>query len=230
MVAFSIEYTNGRVPVIIGTGTNHTRESVQFSRDAAKEGAHGLLVVGPYYNKPTQAGLIAHVSEIAEATDCPIIYYNVPGRTASNILPETLLTMAGRIPSVVGVKEASGDIAQITDILAHRPPEFAVYSGDDEMTFPLLALGGDGVISVLSNARPRPMAELTHAGLIGDFATARDLHLKLVDAMRACFYESNPVPIKTVLAHEGKMKAHVRLPLMPLSPHNLERVLDAFNV
>ena len=228
IVALSIEYTAGRVPVIIGTGTNNTRESVQFSREAAEEGANGLLVVGPYYNKPTQDGLIAHVSEIAEATECPIIFYNVPGRTASNILPETMLTMVNRIPSVVGIKEASGDIAQISDILAHRPAGFAVYSGDDEMTLPLLLLGGDGVISVLSNARPGEMSELARAGLASDVETARKMHFRLMDAMRACFFESNPVPVKTVLAHEGKMKAHVRLPLVPLSPENLEAVLDAF--
>lgn len=228
LVALSIEFTAGRVPVIIGTGTNNTEESVRFSREAAEAGANGLLVVGPYYNKPTQAGLIAHVSEIANTTDCPIIFYNVPGRTASNILPETMLTIANRIPSVVGIKEASGDLAQITDLLAHRPADFAVYSGDDEITLPLLLMGGDGVISVISNARPKEMADMTLAGLKGDFAAARDVHFKLVEAMRACFYESNPVPVKTVLAHEGKMKAHVRLPLLPLSPGNLEAVLDAF--
>ena len=230
IVDLAIDHTAGRVPVIIGTGTNNTQESVQFSKEAAAAGANGLLIVGPYYNKPTQAGLIAHVSEIAEATDCPIIFYNVPGRTASNILPETMLAMAGRIPSVVGVKEASGDIAQITDILANRPAHLAVYSGDDEMTLPLLLMGGDGVISVLSNARPALMTQLAVAGLDGKFDQARELHFKLVDAMRACFYESNPVPIKTVLAHEGKMKAHVRLPLLPLSPGNLEDVLDAFRL
>ena len=228
IVALSIEHTAGRVPVIIGTGTNNTAESVQFSREAAEEGANGLLVVGPYYNKPTQGGLIAHVSAIAEATECPIVFYNVPGRTASNINPETMLAMAARIPSVVGIKEASGDLSQITDILAHRPAGFAVYSGDDEMTLPLLLMGGDGVISVISNARPSLMTELTKAGLEADFPTARGLHFRLVDAMRACFIESNPVPVKTVLAHEGKMKAHVRLPLVPLSPENLEAVLDAF--
>lgn len=230
IVALSIEHTAGRVPVIIGTGTNNTAESVQFSKEAAEEGANGLLVVGPYYNKPTQSGLIAHVSEIAEATECPIIFYNVPGRTASNINPETMLAMAGRIPSVAGIKEASGDLAQITDLLAHRPAGFAVYSGDDEMTLPLLLMGGDGLISVLSNARPAMMSELTEAGLKGDFESARTLHFRLVDAMRACFFESNPVPVKTILAHEGKMKAHVRLPLVPLSPENLENVLDAFRV
>ena len=223
-----IEYTAGRVPVIVGTGTNHTRESVQFSREAAGAGAGGLLVVGPYYNKPTQEGLIAHVSEIASATDCPIIFYNVPGRTASNILPNTLLKMATAIPSLVGVKEASGDISQIADILAARPDGFAVYSGDDEITLPLLLLGGDGLISVLSNACPGPMSALTKAGLAGDWDEARTLHFQLLEAMRACFYESNPVPIKTVLAQRKKMKAHVRLPLVPMARDTQEVLFKVF--
>ena len=168
-----IEHTAGRVPVIVGTGTNNTRESVQFSLEAAGAGASGLLVVGPYYNKPTQEGLIAHVSAIASATDCPIIFYNVPGRTASNCLPETLLKMTSIIPTMVGVKEASGDLSQIADIFAGRPDGFAVYSGDDEITLPLLLLGGDGVISVLSNALPAPMSALAQAGLDGAWDEAR---------------------------------------------------------
>ena len=224
IVGLALECTEGRVPVIIGTGTNDTHESVVFSREAASEGASGLLVVGPYYNKPTQDGLIAHVSEIAAATDCPIIYYNVPGRTASNILPETMLEMVYKVPTVVGIKEASGNLAQITDILAHRPKEFAVYSGDDEFALPILLLGGDGVISVLSNARPAAMSALIYAGLEGRFDEARSRHFELVNAMRACFYESNPVPIKTVLAREGKMQANVRLPLVPLGRDNIEAV------
>ena len=228
LVALSIEHTAGRVPVIIGTGTNNTQESIEYSREAAGEGANGLLVVGPYYNKPSQEGIISHVSAIAETTDCPIIFYNVPGRTASNTLPETVLKMADLIPSVIGVKEASGDLSQITDILAYRAEGFAVYSGDDEMTLPLLLLGGDGVISVLSNACPGPMSALTTAALEGSYDEARSLHFKLVEAMRACFYESNPVPVKTILAHRKKMQPHVRLPLLPLTPPTMPRVLKAF--
>ena len=228
LVALCLVHTAGRVPVIVGSGTNNTRESIEFSREATNAGADGLLVVGPYYNKPTPAGYLAHVSAIADATDLPIIVYNVPGRTASNITADTMLEMAETIPSVVGVKEASGDIGQIADILAHRPAGFAVYAGDDEMTLPLLALGGDGVISVISNAVPGPFSEMVQAGLRQDFERARQLHFQLLEAMRACFYESNPVPIKAVLAHRGKMNPDVRLPLVPLQESTKHRVLAAF--
>lgn len=229
LVNIGIEHTAGRVPVIIGTGTNDTRESIAYSKEATEAGADGLLVVAPYYNKPTQKGIVAHVSAIAEATDCPIIVYNVPGRTSSNILAETMLHMAETIPSVVGVKEASGNLAQITDIIAHRPAGFAVYSGDDEMTLPLLSLGGEGVISVVCNVCPAPFTTMVRHGLDGKYTAARDLHFQLLEAMRACFYESNPVPIKTALAEIGAMQATVRLPLTPLSKGNHERVLDAFS-
>ena len=228
LVALCIEHTAGRVPVIVGTGTNNTNESIVFSKEAAAAGADGLLVVGPYYNKPTQAGYLAHVSAIADASDCPIIVYNVPGRTASNITAETMLQMAETIPTVVGVKEASGDLGQIADILAHRPDGFSVYAGDDEITLPLLALGGEGVISVICNATPRPFTEMVRAGLGGDYEKARALHFELLDAMRACFIESNPVPVKTVLAEMGKMSDTVRLPLVPLQAANKKRILSAF--
>ncbi len=228
LVEIGIAHTAGRVPVIVGAGTNDTAQSVVFAREAAAAGANGLLVVGPYYNKPTQAGMIAHVSAIADATDLPIVTYNVPGRTGANITAETTLAMADAIPSVVGVKEAAGSLAQIADILQHRPARLAVYSGDDEFTLPLLAMGAEGVISVISNACPAPICALTRAGLEGDFARAAELHFLLLDAMRACFIESNPVPVKTVLAEAGKMDARVRLPLVPMGDANRARVLSAF--
>ena len=230
LVELCIDHTAGRVPVIVGTGTNNTKESIVFSREAAQVGADGLLVVGPYYNKPTPAGYIAHVSAIAEATDCPIIVYNVPGRTASNITAETMLEMAESIPTVVGVKEASGDLAQIADILAHRPAGFAVYSGDDEITLPLLVLGGDGVISVVGNAIPQYFSEMVRAGLVGNFERARNLHFQLLEPMRACFYESNPAPIKAVLAKMGKMEATVRLPLVEMEAAMARQVMEAFEL
>ena len=225
----ALEHTAGRVPVIIGTGNNSTSESVVFSRDAAQAGADGLLVVGPYYNKPPQRGFMAHVQEIAATTDCPIILYNVPGRTSLNILPETILSLAESVPSVVGVKEASGSVEQITDILRHRPAHLAVYSGDDEMTVPLLALGADGVISVLSNVLPLPMGDMVRAGLEGDFGTARILHMELVHQMRACFYDTNPIPVKAVLHMMGLIGGGVRLPLVPLSASTAQRVEEAFH-
>lgn len=227
IVALSIEHTAGRVPVIIGSGTNDTRESIAFSKEAAAAGADGLLVVGPYYNKPTPAGYRAHFAAIAEATDCPIIVYNVPGRTASNIDAQTQLAIA-EIPSIVGVKEASGDLGQIADVIAHRPEGFAVYAGDDEISTALIALGGDGVISVICNVCPEPFCHLIRLALAGDLESARKEHFKMTTAMRACFFESNPVPIKTVLAKMGKMQPTVRLPLVPLQTSSEKAVLDAF--
>ena len=227
LVALSLEHTNGRVPVIIGTGTYNTRESITFSKEAAAAGADGLLVVGPYYNRPTPEGYIAHFRAIAEATDCPIIVYNVPGRTASNITDRVLLEIA-EFPSIVGVKEASGDLAQIADIIVNRPEGFAVYAGDDEMAFPVIALGGDGVISVISNVCAKSFGHMIRLALSGAYSEAREAHLAMLPAMRACFYESNPVPVKAVLASLGKMDQTVRLPLVPMRPEATQEVINAF--
>lgn len=228
IVEKAIEFVSGRIPVIIGTGNNSTSESIVFSREAAEAGADGLLVVGPYYNKPTQAGFRAHVAAIADATETPIVLYNVPGRTSFNILPETVLQLAEEVPSVIGVKEASGSLAQITDLLAHRPSSLAVYSGDDEITLPLIALGGDGVVSVLSNALPEQFVELVHLALEGRFEEAKDRHFQLVPAMRACFLETNPIPIKAVLHSLGLMESRLRLPLIEMEDENRRRVLETF--
>jgi 4-hydroxy-tetrahydrodipicolinate synthase len=228
IVDLTLEHVNGRVPVIVGTGNNSTSESLVFSREAARSGANGLLIVGPYYNKPPQAGFRAHVAAIAEAVDTPIILYNVPGRTGFNMTAETVLRLAEEIPTVVGIKEASGNLAQISDILAHRPSKLAVYAGDDEITLPLLALGADGVISVVCNALPERFTALVRAGLKGDFEQARRLHFELLAAMRACFYDTNPIPIKAVLHAMGLMEETVRLPLVPLEEATRRRVLEAF--
>jgi 4-hydroxy-tetrahydrodipicolinate synthase len=228
IVEFAIQHAAGRVPVIIGTGNNSTSESIGFSKEAAAFGADGLLVVGPYYNKPPQAGFRAHVAAIADATDCPIIVYNVPGRTSFNIKAETMLRIAEEVPSVRGVKEASGDLQQITDILVHRPTRLAVYAGDDEMALPMAVLGANGVISVVSNAIPRPFSELVRAALAGDFDAARQRHFELLPAMRACFFETNPIPIKTVLGATGLIEPVLRLPLVAMDEPTRRRVLDAF--
>ncbi|PEN13776.1 4-hydroxy-tetrahydrodipicolinate synthase [Longibacter salinarum] len=230
LVETAVEQTAGRVPVIIGTGTNNTKESITFSQEAMEAGADGLLVVGPYYNKPSQAGFSAHVKAIAEATHAPIIIYNVPGRTSFNISAETTLALAQSIEEVVGVKEASGDLAQISDILAGRPDGFAVYAGDDEMSLPICALGGDGCVSVISNAEPEAFCSLVDASLEDDIEAARRQHLNLLPAMRACFYETNPVPVKAVLAADGMMTPHVRLPLTAAgeSSEVYRRIMTAF--
>lgn len=226
----AVEAADGRVPVILGTGTNATQESVRFSEQAARTGADGLLVVGPYYNKPTQEGFYRHVAAVADAVpDCPIIVYNVPGRTSFNVEAETMLRLAEEIPSVAGVKEASGDLEQITDLLAHRPDGLAVYSGDDEITLPLVALGGDGVVSVISNALPERFSELVRAALSGDIQEARRQHLELLPAMRACFFQTNPLPVKAVLAATGQVNGRVRLPLAPMDEAERQRVLDTFS-
>ena len=228
LVDLALEHTAGRVPVVVGTGTNNTAQSVTFSKEAADAGADALLVVGPYYNKPTPAGVRGHVSAIADATDCPIILYNVPGRTGSNLTAETTLRVAEAVPSVVGVKEASGDVNQVADILAHRPDGLAVYSGDDDLTLPMLALGADGLVSVIANAVPGAVSEMVRLGLAGDFAAARALHFALLDAMRASFREANPGPVKAVLAEMGLMENALRLPLAPLTPAARGPVLDAY--
>ena len=228
LVDLALEHTAGRVPVIVGTGTNDTRQSAVFSREAADAGADALLVVGPYYNKPTPAGVRGHVAAIADATDCPIVLYNVPGRTGSNLTAETTLMVAEAVPSVVGVKEASGNLNQVADILAHRMDGLAVYSGDDDLTLPMLALGADGLVSVIANAVPGAMGEMVRLGLAGDFGAAREIHFSLLDAMRASFHEANPGPVKAVLAEMGLMENALRLPLAPLSDAARAGVMGAY--
>ncbi len=228
LVIAAIEHVDGRVPVIVGTGNNSTSESIVFSKQAEAAGADGLLVVGPYYNKPTQAGFKAHVQAIAAETDCPIVLYNVPGRTSFNILPDTILELAQETLAVVGIKEASGSIAQIGDLLAGRPDHLAVYSGDDEMTLPLVAMGGHGVISVVANVLPAAFSNLTRAALEGRLDDARRGHFDLLEAMRACFYETNPIPVKAMLAEMGRMDGSLRLPLVGITDQTLPRVIEAF--
>ncbi|QXD16245.1 4-hydroxy-tetrahydrodipicolinate synthase [Rhodocaloribacter litoris] len=228
LVDLAVEQAGGRVPVIVGTGDNDTRRSIAFARQAAAAGADGQLLVGPYYNKPTQDGFRAHVAAVAGAADLPIILYNVPGRTSFNMTAETVLRLAEEVPLVRGIKEASGNLAQITDILAHRPASLAVYAGDDEMALPLAALGADGVVSVIANALPGPFGELVRAALAGDLAAARRRHFALLPAMRACFFETNPIPIKAVLAEMGLIAPELRLPLLPAAEPTRRRVLEAF--
>lgn len=226
MVAFSVEHVAGRVPLIIGTGNNSTAESVIFSVEAEKRGADGLLVVGPYYNKPPQRGFIAHVEAIADATSCPIILYNVPGRTGFDAGTETILQLAHQTPSVVGIKEASGDLAKVADLIEGRPDGFAVYSGDDEWTLFFLTLGADGVISVVSNILPKLMGRLVNLGLAGNIRGASKVHYTLLSAMRACFLDTNPIPVKALLARIGQVTSKVRLPLVALSTEQEELILS----
>lgn len=226
VVEITVEQVKGRVPVIAGAGSNDTVKAVAFSKEMKAAGATHLLHVSPMYNKPPQRGIIEHFKRIAGATDLPIIVYNVPGRTGSNIEPKTTLSLAS-VPNIVAVKEASGNPAQITDILRDRPDHFAVLSGDDELTLAVMAAGGDGVISVISNATPRAMAQLCEAANTGDFTTARRLHLKLLPWMRAAFVESNPIPVKAAMAMLGRMENNLRLPLVSLAENHVETVRSA---
>lgn len=216
VIAATVEAAGGRVPVMAGAGTNDTREAVAMARGAVEAGADAILSVSPYYNKPTQSGLYAHFEAIAAVLDVPLFVYNVPGRTASNIEAETILRLAA-IDGIAGVKEASGDIDQVARIISDRPAGFLVLSGDDALTLPIVALGGDGVISVVANEAPAAMSDLVRAALAGDMAAARELHYRLLRLMNANFVETNPIPVKTALELMGRMPARFRLPLVPMS-------------
>jgi 4-hydroxy-tetrahydrodipicolinate synthase len=216
VVAITVEQAAGRLPIVAGAGSNDTQKAIALSHEMRALGATHLLHVSPMYNKPQQRGIVAHFGAIAAAVDLPIVVYNVPGRTASNIEAATTLELT-RIPNVVAIKEASGNLAQITEVLRGRPADFSVLSGDDAYTLPVLALGGDGVISVVSNATPRRMASLVRAARLGDFGAARRLHFELVPWMSAAFVESNPAPVKAALGMLGRIENVLRLPLVPLA-------------
>ena len=215
VVAAVVRGANGRVPVVAGCGSNDTSRTVQAARIAAEAGADALLVVTPYYNKPNRSGMIAHFEAVSGATELPVVVYNVPGRTGQNLGSELTLRLAA-IPGVIGVKEASADLEQIAEILAARPAGFAVLSGDDALTLPTLALGAEGVISVVSNEAPAEMSALVSAALAGEMARARELHYRLLPLMRANFVESNPVPVKTAMGWLGHCRPDLRPPLGPL--------------
>ncbi len=216
VVEITVEQVRGRVPVVAGAGSNDTAKAIETSRIMREVGATHLLHVSPMYNKPPQRGIVAHFMAIAHAVDLPIVVYNVPGRTGSNIEAATTLELA-RHPRIVSVKEASGNLAQITDCIAGKPAGFTVLSGDDELTLPILALGGDGLISVVSNVVPKLMTELVRLGRAGRVEEARAVHMRLLPWMRAAFVESNPIPVKAALAMMGKCENMVRSPLVTLS-------------
>jgi 4-hydroxy-tetrahydrodipicolinate synthase len=216
VIGITIEVVAGRVPILGGATSNSTQEAVNKARDlAALPGVNGILTASPYYNKPTQEGQYRHFRAIAEAVDKPIILYNVPGRTGANIEPATLVRLA-EVPNIAGVKEASGNITQMAEICNAVPETFAVLSGDDAVTLPLIALGGIGIISVASNEIPREMAEMTRAALNNDWETARRIHRKYLPLMLGNFIESNPLPVKAVLTMMGKIEETYRLPMLPM--------------
>src|SRR5207302_3224786 len=230
VIDVAIELAAGRVPIVAGATSNSTHEAVAKAKEAAaRPGVNAILTASPYYNKPTQEGQYRHFRTIAESIEKPIILYNVPGRTGANIEPATLARLA-EVPNIIGVKEASGNIAQIAEICNAVPEHFLVFSGDDAITLPVISLGGMGIISVASNEIPREMAEMTRAALNNDWETARRLHRKYLPLMQANFLESNPIPVKAALAMMGKVREVYRLPLVRMKEDTrtkLEKVLLA---
>ena len=223
VIACAIETVNKRIPVIAGSGSNDTAYAVQLSKHAEDMGADGLLCITPYYNKPTQRGLIANFTAIADAVNIPIIMYNVPGRTGVNLLPETVAKLAEH-KNICAVKEASGNIAQVAEIARLVPEDFYLYSGNDDMIVPLLSLGGRGVISVVANIAPKDTHDIVRSYLDGDVKKSRDLQLKMKAMIDSLFCETNPIPVKTAMNLMGLDVGQLRLPLMDMEEKNLVRL------
>ncbi len=223
VIDIAVEEARGRVPVIAGTGSNSTAEAVRLTQHAKEAGADGALLITPYYNKPTQEGLYQHYRAVAEEARFPLVLYNVPGRTGCNLLPETVARLA-ELPEVVGIKEATGDLKQVSDVLEKCGDRLAVLSGDDFTVLPLLALGGRGVISVLSNVVPADVSAMVAAYEAGDLPRARELHFRTMPVARALFLETNPIPVKTALALMGRVGPELRLPLCPLQETNAKKL------
>ena len=233
VVEITVDQVKGRVPVVAGTGSNNTAEAIRLTAHAKKAGADGVLMISPYYNKPTQEGLYQHYKKVAEEVNIPIVVYNIPGRTAVNIEPSTFARLA-EIDNIVGVKEASGSMKQITDIIRLCGDKLTVVSGEDYLTYPLMSVGGKGVICVVANIVPRDMADLCNLLLAGDFEKGRELYYRLLPLCHAMFYETNPAPVKAALEMMGKISSgEVRLPLAPMADANrkkLRKDLEAYGV
>ncbi len=224
VVEVVMEAARGRIKVVPGTGSNSTAEAVELTRHAERAGAAGALVVNPYYNRPTQEGLYRHFRAVAEAVAIPILVYNIQSRTAVNVETATLERLVRDVKNVAGVKEASGSLDQMSQVIAACGPDFSVLSGDDNITLPLLAIGGHGVVSVIANILPRETAEMVHAALDGDWKRARDLHYRLFPLARAAFLETNPIPIKEAMGMAGMIEPEFRLPMCRMSDANRERL------
>ena len=221
VIEFTVEVVRRRVPVIAGTGSNSTAEAITLTRHAQQVGADAALLISPYYNKPTQEGLYQHHKAVAEAVDIPQILYNIPGRTAVNMVPQTVARLA-QLKNIVGIKEGAGSLQQVSEIVQLCGDRFTVLSGDDALTLPMLAVGAKGVITVTANVAPAEMAAMVDAWAAGDTAKARALHYKLYPLFQALFLETNPIPVKHAVALMGKATAELRLPLCPMSKDNLD--------
>ncbi len=221
VIKICVDQVAKRVPVLAGAGSNNTREAIELTKEAQELNADGALLITPYYNKPTQRGLIEHFAAITSEVSLPCVVYNVPSRTSVNLLPKTLAEISKRCPNIIGVKEATGNLAQISDVLEYCGRDFTVLSGDDFTILPTLSIGGKGVISVISNIAPDKVANMISAFRQGDIATAQKLHFELAPLCRAMFLETNPVPAKTALAKMGRIPStEIRLPLVPLTPES----------
>ncbi len=223
VVDIAVKVVNGRIPVIAGTGSNSTEEAMKMTRHAKKAGANAALLITPYYNKPSQEGLYQHFKKIADNVDIPIIVYNVPGRTSVNMLPATTARLS-EIKHIVGIKEATGNLQQVSETIKLCGENFSVISGDDANTLPIIAAGGKGVISVTANIAPAKIAALCKACLDGNFSEARKLHYELLDLNNGMFIETNPVPVKTALSLMGKVTGELRLPLASMNNVNLSKL------
>jgi 4-hydroxy-tetrahydrodipicolinate synthase len=228
LVQVTVQAARGRVPVVAGTGANSTREAIELTAHAKRVGADATLQVVPYYNKPTQEGLYRHFRAIAEAVDLPMILYNVPGRTVADLGVETTQRLA-QVPGIVGLKDATGDLARAGELLRRLPANFALYSGNDDSALACILLGGRGVISVTANVAPRLMRELCDAALASDLPRARALNARLMPLHTRLFVEPNPIPVKWALQRMGRIAGGIRLPLVPLSPAGREAVQAALN-
>ena len=224
VIRICVDQAKGRVPVLAGAGSNNTKEAIELTRFAKDAGADGALLITPYYNKPTPEGLMAHFKAIAAEVSMPFVVYNVPGRTALNVLPSTLKAIVDAVPEVVGIKEATANLIQISDMLELLGPDFSMLSGDDFTVLPLLSVGGCGVISVVSNIVPGMMAGLVKAWEEGDVAKARELHYKTQPLNRAMFMETNPMPVKTSVSLMRGIPLELRLPMVEMRPENLEKL------
>ena len=232
-IKFCVEVVNKRIPVIAGTGSNCTETAIYLSTEAEKYGVDGLLVVTPYYNKATQKGLIEHYTMVANSVKLPIIMYNVPSRTGCNILPETAAKLCKNVPNIVGIKEASGDISQVAKVALLCGDDIDIYSGNDDQIIPILALGGKGVISVLSNIAPKQTHDICQAFFDGDTAKAAKLQIEAIPLVGALFCEVNPIPVKKAIELQGRDTGVVRRPFTEMEPQNAERLkkeMQAYNV
>ena len=228
LIRIAVEHSRGRIPIIAGTGGNSTAEAIELTASAKKNGATACLSVVPYYNKPTQEGMVQHFRKIAETVDLPMILYNVPARTVADLQNDSVLRLA-QVPGIIGIKDATANIERGTDLVKRAPRNFSIYSGEDSTALALILLGGHGVISVTANVAPKLMHQMCAAALVGDVKKARDLNLKLLPLHQRLFVEANPIPVKWALAEMGMTEYGLRLPLVPLSAKFHQTVREALH-